>query len=52
MFCTGKINATFIISTGDNFYDNGITAYNDTRFVETFTNVYIGQYIKYLPWYW
>ncbi|XP_065857363.1 purple acid phosphatase 3-like [Euphorbia lathyris] len=35
-----ELNADFIISTGDNFYDNGLVGVNDPAFSESFTNVY------------
>lgn len=30
----------FIISTGDNFYDSGLSGIYDTAFEESFTNIY------------
>lgn len=35
-----KLDADFIISTGDNFYDNGLTGIDDPAFEESFTNIY------------
>lgn len=35
-----KLDVDFIISTGDNFYDNGLTGIDDPAFEESFTNIY------------
>uniref|UniRef100_A0A5B6ZCV7 Purple acid phosphatase n=1 Tax=Davidia involucrata TaxID=16924 RepID=A0A5B6ZCV7_DAVIN len=35
-----KLDIDFIISTGDNFYDNGLTGLNDPAFDESFSNIY------------
>ena len=35
-----KLDIDFVVSTGDNFYDNGLTGENDTAFEDSFTNVY------------
>ncbi|GLT96837.1 hypothetical protein SLE2022_144320 [Rubroshorea leprosula] len=35
-----KLDIDLIISTGDNFYDNGLTGVNDPAFQESFTNIY------------
>ncbi|KAM7487815.1 hypothetical protein LguiB_025299 [Lonicera macranthoides] len=35
-----KLDVDFIISTGDNFYDNGLTDVNDPTFDESFTQIY------------
>ncbi|KAK3019637.1 hypothetical protein RJ639_004999, partial [Escallonia herrerae] len=35
-----KINIDFIISTGDNFYENGLTDARDPAFDESFSNIY------------
>ncbi|XP_047332328.1 purple acid phosphatase 3-like [Impatiens glandulifera] len=35
-----KLDIDFIISTGDNFYDSGLTGENDPAFEESFTNIY------------
>ncbi|GMJ04521.1 purple acid phosphatase 3 [Hibiscus trionum] len=35
-----EIDIDFIISTGDNFYDNGLTGVHDPAFHESFTDIY------------
>ncbi|KAJ4848924.1 Purple acid phosphatase 3 [Turnera subulata] len=35
-----KLDTDFIISTGDNFYDDGLTGLEDPAFHESFTNIY------------
>ncbi|XP_010553460.1 PREDICTED: purple acid phosphatase 7-like [Tarenaya hassleriana] len=35
-----ELDIDFVISTGDNFYDEGLTGVNDTAFEESFTRVY------------
>ncbi|KAK9691804.1 hypothetical protein RND81_09G221100 [Saponaria officinalis] len=35
-----ELDVDFIISTGDNFYDDGLTGVNDTAFTESFSNIY------------
>ncbi|KAL9248053.1 hypothetical protein vseg_021416 [Gypsophila vaccaria] len=35
-----ELDVDFIISTGDNFYDDGLTGVNDPAFTESFTNIY------------
>lgn len=35
-----RLDVDFIISTGDNFYDNGLTGIDDPAFEESFTNIY------------
>ncbi|XP_052206024.1 purple acid phosphatase 3-like [Diospyros lotus] len=35
-----KMDIDFVISTGDNFYSNGLKGVNDPAFEESFTNVY------------
>lgn len=35
-----KLDADFIISTGDNFYDDGLTGVDDPAFDESFTQIY------------
>ncbi|XP_002527552.2 purple acid phosphatase 8 [Ricinus communis] len=34
------LNIDFVISTGDNFYDDGLTGVDDPAFYESFTNIY------------
>ncbi|KAF9673816.1 hypothetical protein SADUNF_Sadunf10G0063300 [Salix dunnii] len=35
-----KLDIDFVVSTGDNFYDNGLTGLNDPAFEESFTKIY------------
>ncbi|KAL1541754.1 Purple acid phosphatase 17 [Salvia divinorum] len=35
-----EMDIDFVVSTGDNFYDNGLKGVEDPNFVESFTNVY------------
>ncbi|MCL7022895.1 hypothetical protein MKW94_010858 [Papaver nudicaule] len=35
-----KLDIEFVISTGDNFYDNGLTSVDDPLFEESFMNIY------------
>ncbi|KAI3855186.1 hypothetical protein MKW92_036366 [Papaver armeniacum] len=35
-----KLDIEFVISTGDNFYDNGLTSANDPLYEESFMNIY------------
>lgn len=45
-----KLDIDFVLSTGDNFYDNGLTGVNDTNFVESFTNIYTAKSLQ-KQWY-
>ena len=45
-----KLEVEFIISTGDNFYDNGLTGVNDPAFQQSFTNIYKAPSLQ-KPWY-
>jgi len=46
-----NINCDFIISTGDNIYDNGVTSVSDHHFDDTWRDVYTYHGIADLPWY-
>ncbi|KAJ1399921.1 Metallo-dependent phosphatase-like [Sesbania bispinosa] len=35
-----KLDIDFVVSTGDNFYDNGLIGVDDPAFEESFTNIY------------
>ncbi|PON35200.1 Acid phosphatase, type [Parasponia andersonii] len=35
-----KLDIDFVISTGDNFYENGLTGVDDPAFQESFSNIY------------
>lgn len=45
-----KLDIDFVVSTGDNFYDNGLTSVHDVAFVESFTNVYTAKSLQ-KQWY-
>ncbi|KAM0908618.1 hypothetical protein ACQ4PT_015318 [Festuca glaucescens] len=45
-----ELDIDFVVSTGDNFYDNGLTGVDDQQFEESFTNIYTAQSLK-RPWY-
>ncbi|XP_010513921.1 PREDICTED: purple acid phosphatase 8-like [Camelina sativa] len=44
------INIDFLISTGDNFYDDGIISPYDSQFQDSFTNIYTASSLQ-KPWY-
>lgn len=35
-----ELDIDFVISTGDNFYEDGLTGIDDPNFYESFTNIY------------
>jgi tartrate-resistant acid phosphatase type 5 len=35
-----KLGIDFVVSTGDNFYEDGLTSINDPVFEESFTKIY------------
>ncbi|KAJ4974719.1 hypothetical protein NE237_007893 [Protea cynaroides] len=45
-----KLDVNFVISTGDNFYDNGLTGVDDPNFEESFTKIYTAKSLQ-KPWY-
>ncbi|XP_039055830.1 purple acid phosphatase 4-like [Hibiscus syriacus] len=45
-----KLDIDFVISTGDNFYDNGLTSVYDPAFRESFTNIYTAKSL-HKQWY-
>ncbi|GAV72126.1 Metallophos domain-containing protein [Cephalotus follicularis] len=45
-----KLDIDFVISTGDNFYDDGLEGVNDPAFEQSFTNIYTGKYLQ-KQWY-
>lgn len=45
-----KLNVDFVISTGDNFYDDGLTDIHDPLFLESFQKVYDANSLQ-KPWY-
>lgn len=48
---TGEdLNIDFVISTGDNFYDNGLKDEHDSKFEESFTKIYTADSLQ-KQWY-
>ena len=45
-----KMDVDFIISTGDNFYDDGLTGVDDKAFEDSFTGIYTAKSLQ-KPWY-
>ena len=45
-----KLRIDFVVSTGDNFYNNGLNSTKDSRFVESFTKVYTAKSLQ-KQWY-
>ncbi|KAF7827537.1 purple acid phosphatase 17-like [Senna tora] len=45
-----KLDIDFVVSTGDNFYDDGLVNVTDPAFVESFTNIYTANSLQ-KPWY-
>ncbi|XP_062158518.1 purple acid phosphatase 17-like [Alnus glutinosa] len=46
----GKLDIDFVVSTGDNFYDNGLTSEEDTAFEESFSRIYTANSLQ-KQWY-
>lgn len=45
-----KLDIDFVISTGDNFYDDGLNGVDDPAFEESFKNIYTAKSLQ-KPWY-
>lgn len=45
-----KLDIDFVVSTGDNIYDNGLKGIDDPAFEESFTKVYTAKSLQ-KPWY-
>ncbi|KAJ4710154.1 Purple acid phosphatase [Melia azedarach] len=45
-----KLDIDFVISTGDNFYEDGLTGVDDPAFTESFTNIYTSPSLQ-TQWY-
>lgn len=45
-----KIDIDFVVSTGDNFYDDGLEGVHDSAFEESFTRVYTANSLQ-KQWY-
>ncbi|CAA0806858.1 Purple acid phosphatase 17 [Striga hermonthica] len=41
-----ELDIDFIVSTGDNFYDDGLNGESDPAFVESFTNIYTAKSLQ------
>ncbi|KAF5197575.1 Purple acid phosphatase [Thalictrum thalictroides] len=41
-----KLDIDFVISTGDNFYDNGLTSVHDLAFEDSFTKIYTSKSLQ------
>lgn len=35
-----ELDIDFVVSTGDNFYDDGLKGVDDPNFIDSFTNIY------------
>lgn len=46
----GNLEIDFVVSTGDNFYDNGLIDEQDTAFEESFTRIYTAESLQ-KQWY-
>lgn len=45
-----KLDIDFVVSTGDNFYDDGLASEHDTAFEESFTKIYTAKSLQ-KQWY-
>jgi tartrate-resistant acid phosphatase type 5 len=45
-----KLDADFVISTGDNFYEDGLTGVYDPAFNESFIDIYAAPSLQ-IQWY-
>jgi tartrate-resistant acid phosphatase type 5 len=45
-----KLNIDYVISTGDNFYESGLTGPDDTQFTTSFSDVYTQESLQ-TTWY-
>ena len=45
-----RMDIDFVLTTGDNIYDDGIANTSDPLFKECFTNIYTAQSLQ-KPWY-
>ncbi|KAL0290370.1 UNVERIFIED_CONTAM: Purple acid phosphatase 3 [Sesamum calycinum] len=41
-----ELDIDFVVSTGDNFYDNGLEGETDPAFVDSFTNIYTAKSLQ------
>ncbi len=47
--CRFPINA--VLTTGDNFYENGVSGVNDAQWNVSFENIFTGECLRPIPWY-
>ncbi|CAL4913479.1 unnamed protein product [Urochloa decumbens] len=45
-----QLDIDFVVSTGDNFYENGLTGTDDQAFEQSFTDIYTAKSLQ-KPWY-
>jgi hypothetical protein len=45
-----KLNIDYVISTGDNFYESGLTGPDDTQFTTSFSEIYTQKSLQ-TTWY-
>lgn len=45
-----ELDIDFVISTGDNFYEDGLTGVDDSAFYESFVDIYTAPSLN-KPWY-
>lgn len=45
-----KLDIDFVVSTGDNFYDDGLTGEHDPNFEESFSKIYTAKSLQ-KQWY-
>jgi hypothetical protein len=41
-----KLDIDFVVSTGDNFYDDGLTSEHDPNFEDSFTKIYTAKSLQ------
>ncbi|XP_012852591.1 PREDICTED: purple acid phosphatase 17-like [Erythranthe guttata] len=46
----GKLKIDFVVSTGDNFYTDGLSGVNDPAFAQSFSRIYTAKSLQ-IPWY-
>lgn len=49
-YVMAQLDGHFVITTGDNFYPNGVASVNDPYWQTSFENIYSGPYL-FEPWY-
>ncbi len=45
------VNAAFVVSVGDNFYEDGVRSVTDPKWRSSFEDVYDGPHLQKAPWY-